>query len=72
MSITGADFLGKVAKDKIAAAKQKITNAVTELDNAFGKIDGAAEHAERVAQQVSSEADGLLADLGQLTNGGPG
>ncbi len=71
MSITGADFLAQSIKDKIRIAKERASNALTRADNAFGKFDGACSQVETVSSQIEQEADGLLAELGQISNGGP-
>jgi hypothetical protein len=71
MSITGGDFLAQSVRDRIKVAKERATNALTRVDSAFGKFDGACGQAEGVAVQVEREADNLLAELGQITNGGP-
>lgn len=72
MSITGADFLAASIRDRVSAAKMRVIQATETTANAIAKIDGAAEHAERFARQVESEADGLMAEIGQLSNMPPG
>lgn len=71
MSVTGAGFLGGSIKAKIQAAKDKIAAGHSALDQAVTKLDGAAEQSANLAKSISDEADALLADIGQFTNGAP-
>lgn len=71
MSITGAQFTGSALKDKIATAKARMTKINSDVDGALGKLDTAATAAEGIVKTMEQEADALLADLGQFSNGGP-
>lgn len=71
MTVTGAGFLGGSIKAKIQAAKDRIAAGHSEIDAALSKLDSAAEQSAKLARSISDEADSLLADIGQFTNGAP-
>jgi hypothetical protein len=71
MSITGAANLAGTIKDRINAAKAKVAQVSQNTDNALAKLNDAADTGDRIAKQIEAEADGLLAEIGQFSNGGP-
>jgi predicted nucleic acid-binding Zn-ribbon protein len=71
MSITGAHVLSASIKDKIQAAKDRIAKTNTNTDAALAKFNNAADVADQVSKSIETEADDLMAELGQFTNGGP-
>ena len=71
MSITGANNLAGSIKDKIAAAKARVANVTQNTDLALAKLHEAADAADQVNKSIEAEAAGLLAELGQFTNGAP-
>ena len=71
MSITGAGNLAVTIKDRINAAKARVAQVTTNTDVALAKLNDAADTGDRIAKQIESEADDLLSNLGQYTNGGP-
>jgi hypothetical protein len=71
MSITGAANLAGTIKDRINAAKAKVAQVSQNTDNALAKLNDAADTGDRIAKQIVAEADGLLAEIGQFSNGGP-
>jgi hypothetical protein len=70
-SITGAANLAGTIKDRINAAKAKVAQVSQNTDNALAKLNDAADTGDRIAKQIETEADELLAQIGQFTNGGP-
>jgi hypothetical protein len=71
MSITGAANLAGTIKDRINAAKAKVAQVSQNTDQALAKLNDAADTGDRIAKQIEAEADGLLAEIGQFSNGGP-
>lgn len=71
MSITGAANLSASIKDKIAAAKARMANVTANTDIALTKLHSAADAADQVNKSIEAEADQLLAEIGQFSNGGP-
>jgi hypothetical protein len=71
MSLTGASQLSSSIKDMIEQAKARVAAAHQSVGGAVSNINDAARTAENVAKTINAEADALLADLGQLSNGGP-
>ena len=71
MSITGAANLAGTIKDRINAAKAKVAQVTQNTDNALAKLNDAADTGDRIAKQIEAEADDLLAQIGQFSNGGP-
>jgi hypothetical protein len=72
MSITGAGYLAGSIKQKIQAAKDRIANVHATTDAALAKMNQAADAGDQIAKAIDDEANGLLAELGQFSNGGPG
>lgn len=71
MSITGAHTLSASIKDKIQAAKDRMAQSSAKTDNALKKFHNAVDVADNVSQSIETEADDLMKELGQFTNGGP-
>jgi hypothetical protein len=71
MSITGAANLAGTIKDRINAAKAKVAQVTQNTDNALAKLNDAADTGDRIAKQIETEADELLREIGQFSNGGP-
>lgn len=71
MSITGATHLADSIKAKIQAAKDRMAAATSGTDAALVKINAAADSADVVSAAIAKEADDLMAQLGQFTNGPP-
>jgi hypothetical protein len=71
MSITGAANLAGTIRDRIEAAKAKVAQVSANTDTALGKLNDAAETGNKIAKQIEAEADDLLSQIGQFTNGGP-
>ena len=70
-TITGASQLAGTIKDRINAAKAKVGTVTANADAALAKLNSAADTADQVNQAISKEADDLMAQIGQFTNGGP-
>lgn len=71
MSITGAANLAGTIKDRINAAKAKVAQVSQNTDSALAKLNDAADTGDRIAKQIEAEADDLLAQIGQFSNGAP-
>ena len=71
MSITGAANLAGTIKSRIDAAKQRIASVAANTDGALAKLNDAADTGDKIAKQIEAEADDLLAQIGQFSNGGP-
>lgn len=71
MSITGASQLSASIKERIAAAKKRVAQVHSSADTALSKLYSAADTAERIAVTIEKEADALLSEIGQYSNGGP-
>ena len=71
MSITGAANLSASIRDKITAAKARMANVTANTDMALTKLHSAADAADQVNKSIEAEADQLLAEIGQFSNGGP-
>jgi hypothetical protein len=71
MSITGAANLAGTIKDRINAAKAKVAQVTQNTDQALAKLNDAADTGDRIAKQIETEADELLREIGQFSNGGP-
>ena len=71
MSITGAANLAGTIKIRIDAAKQRIASVAANTDGALAKLNDAADTGDKIAKQIEAEADDLLAQIGQFSNGGP-
>jgi hypothetical protein len=71
MSITGAANLAGTIKDRINAAKAKVAQVSQNTDSALAKLNDAADTGDKIAKQIEAEADDLLAQIGQFSNGGP-
>ena len=71
MSITGAANLAGTIKNRIDAAKERIAKVAANTDGALAKLHDAADTGDKIAKQIETEADDLLAQLGQMSNGGP-
>lgn len=71
MSITGATHLADSIKAKIQAAKDRMAQATTNTDAALTKLNTAADAADQVSSSIAKEADDLMAQIGQFSNGGP-
>ncbi|WP_342711524.1 hypothetical protein AAFG13_06690 [Bradyrhizobium sp. B124] len=70
MSVTGAGFAGGNLKTQLAAIRQKMQDGQAKMAASLAKMDQAATAHNQLADTVSAEADALLADIGQFTNGG--
>ena len=68
MSVTGAAHVGSSLKDMLNQRKQKISAAHDKLNNSFGKLDQATAALDSLGDDVSNEADDLLATIGQFKN----
>lgn len=68
MNITGAANLAGTIKSRIDAAKSKIAKVSENTDNALTKLNAAADHGDKIAKQIETEADDLLSQIGQLSN----
>ena len=68
MSITGAANLAGTIKERIEAAKAKVAQVSQNTDNALAKLNAAADHGDRIAKQIETEADDLVAQIGQFSN----
>jgi len=71
MSITDAGKLAGTIKDRINAAKTRIAQVSANTDGALAKLNDAADTGDKIAKQIETEAEDLLAQIGQFTNGGP-
>jgi ABC-type transporter Mla subunit MlaD len=71
MSITGAANLAGTIKDRINAAKAKVAQVSANTDSALAKLNDAADTGDKIAKQIEAEAEDLLAQIGQFSNGGP-
>lgn len=71
MSITDAGKLAGTIKDRINAAKTRIAQVSANTDGALAKLNDAADTGDKIAKQIEAEAEDLLAQIGQFTNGGP-
>ena len=71
MSITDAGKLAGTIKDRINAAKVRIAQVSANTDGALAKLNDAADTGDKIAKQIEKEADDLLAEIGQFSNGGP-
>ncbi len=71
MSITGAHTLSASIKEKIQAAKDRMAKSTEGADAALKKFNSAVDTADSVSKSIETEADELLKELGQFTNGGP-
>lgn len=70
-SITGATHLADSIKAKIQAAKDRMASATTNTDAALAKLNTAADAADQVSNSIAKEADDLMAQIGQFSNGAP-
>lgn len=70
MSVTGAGYAGGNLKTQLAAIRQKMQDGQAKMAGALERMNVAAEAHNSLADTVSAEADALLADIGQFTNGG--
>ena len=71
MSITGASHITGSIKDKIAAAQARMASINSGTDAALAKLGSAGDAADALNKSIAAEADALMAQLGQFTNGGP-
>lgn len=71
MSITGAHTLSDSIKAKIQAAKDRMAKSTQNTDTALAKFNSAVDVADSVSASIEKEADDLVAQLGQFTNGAP-
>lgn len=71
MSLTGASQLSASIKERVAAAKKRVAQVNLGADAALTKLHSAADAAERIAVTIEKEADALLSEIGQYSNGGP-
>ncbi|MGY3535393.1 hypothetical protein [Bradyrhizobium sp. USDA 4452] len=70
MSVTGAGFAGGNLKTQLAAIRQKMQDGQAKMAASLAKMEQAATAHNQLADTVSAEADALMADIGQFTNGG--
>jgi hypothetical protein len=71
MSITGAHTLSASIKEKIQAAKDRMAKSTEGTEAALKKFNSAVDVADSVSKSIETEADELMKELGQFTNGGP-
>lgn len=71
MAITDAGKLAANIKDRINSAKARIASVNTNIDNGLAKLNDAADTGDKIAKQIETEAEDLLAQIGQFHNGGP-
>lgn len=71
MSITGATHLADSIKAKIQAAKDRMAQATANTDASLTKLNSAADAADQVSASIAKEADDLMAQIGQFSNGAP-
>ncbi|WP_156928751.1 hypothetical protein [Bradyrhizobium sp. th.b2] len=70
MSVTGAGYAGGSFSTRLRAIRQKVENTSTKMDAALTRMEQAADAHDQLATAVEGDADRLLADIGQFTNGG--
>jgi hypothetical protein len=68
MSVTGAAHAGMSLKQMMADKKAKLAAAHDKLSANFGKLDQATAALDSLGDDVGSEADDLLASIGQFKN----
>jgi hypothetical protein len=68
MSVTGAAHVGTSLKDMLTQRKAKIAAAHDKLNANFDKLDQATSALDTLGDKVGSEADDLLATVGQISN----
>ncbi len=68
---TGLRDALSVLKDKMAAAREKSLQATEKAAEAFDKQEKATSALNQYAAEVTKEADDVMAELGQFTNGAP-
>jgi hypothetical protein len=66
--LTGATHAGMSLKQMMADRKQKLSAARDKLETNFGKLDQATSALDSLGDDVGSEADDLLASIGQFKN----
>lgn len=69
--ITGASHLADSIKARIQAAKDRMANATSNADMAVNKLNAAADASDQLSNSISKEADDLMAQIGQFSNGSP-
>ena len=67
-SVTGAGHAGQSLKQMMADRKAKLTAAHEKLSANFGKLDQATAALDSLGDDVGTEADDLLASIGQFKN----
>jgi hypothetical protein len=72
MGVTGASHVGANLKTRMDDLKSKIAAGQSKIDASLSKMEQAAEATHQFGDQLGTEADELLATLGQFTNGAPG
>ncbi|WP_338688935.1 hypothetical protein V5279_25115 [Bradyrhizobium sp. 26S5] len=70
MSVTGADYAGGSLSTRLRAIRQKVENTSTKMDAALTKMEQAADAHDQLATTVEGEADALMREVGQFSNGG--
>lgn len=70
MSVTGAGHAGGSLSQRLRAIRQKVEAGSAKMDGALSKMEQAADAHNQLADTVEGEADALLAEIGQFTNGG--
>ena len=70
MSVTGAGYAGGSLSQRLRAIRQKVEAGSAKMDGALSKMEQAADAHNQLADTVEGEADALLAEIGQFTNGG--
>ena len=68
VSVTGAAHVGTSLKDMLNQRKAKIAAAHDKLSANFDKLDQATDALDTLGDKVGSEADDLMAVVGQFTN----
>jgi hypothetical protein len=66
--LTGATHAGLSLKQMMADRKNKLAAARDKLETNFGKLDQATSALDSLGDDVGSEADDLLASIGQFKN----
>jgi hypothetical protein len=66
--LTGATHVGMSLKQMMADRKNKLGAARDKLETNFGKLDQATAALNSLGDDVGSEADDLLASIGQFKN----
>jgi len=69
MSVTGAGYAGGSLSTRLRAIRQKVETGSAKMDAALTKMEQAADAHDQLATTVDGEADALMREIGQFTNG---